>query len=87
MKRTVLLAIMATLGATSSAFSAEEQSLGIWEMSRVFWYRQHPDQTTAELKRCTEERKGDAECGAAMQACGDLLKGDRQATCQSPMAH
>ena len=87
MKRTVLLMILTTLGTTSVAFSAEERSLGNWDMSRVVWYRQHPDLTTAELKQCTEKHKGDSECGAAMQACGDLLKEDRQATCQTPIAH
>jgi hypothetical protein len=84
-KRIVLLMILTVIGATSSAYGAE-QSLGNWDMSRVVWYRQHPDQTTAKLKWCVEESKGDAECGAAMQACNDLLKDNPKATCQSPMA-
>ena len=86
MNRTMLLMILTAIGATSSAHSAE-QSLGNWDMSRVVCYRQHPDQTTAKLKWCVEKSKGDAECGAAMQACNDLLKDDPKVTCQSPMAH
>ena len=87
MKQAALWLTLAILGTSSSVFGAEEKSLGNWDMSRVVWYRQHPDQTTAELKLCTEKARGNAECGAAMQACGDLLKEDRQATCQTPMAH
>jgi hypothetical protein len=56
-------------------------------MSRVIWYRDHPDQTTEKLKWCVQHNQGDSECGAAMQACGDLLKDNPRATCQSPMAH
>jgi hypothetical protein len=59
----------------ASAYSAE-QSLGPWDMSRVLWYRNHPDETTARLKWCVQHNSGDSECGAAMQACNDILKTD-----------
>jgi hypothetical protein len=64
-----------------------EQSLGPWDMSRVLWYRSHPDETTARLKWCAEHNRGNSECGAAMHACNDILKTEPHGTCQSPMAH
>ena len=53
--------------------------------SRVIWYRENPEATTAKLRWCIEHQSGDKECGAAMQACGDILRSNPRATCQSPM--
>lgn len=56
------------------------------DTARVSWYRAHPDQTTAKLKWCVEHQSGEADCGAALQACSELLRTDPQASCQSPTA-
>ena len=80
-----LMLALCTITSVASAYGAE-QSLGPWDMSRVLWYRSHPDETTARLKWCAEHNRGDSECGAAMQACNDILKTDPHGTCQSPMA-
>jgi hypothetical protein len=82
----VVWLILITLGSITSAH-CEGKSQGPWDMSRVTWYRNHPDQTTEKLKWCIQHNQSDSECGAAMQACGELLKDNPQATCQSPMAH
>jgi hypothetical protein len=84
--RKVVWLILAAFGPITAGH-CEEKSLGNWDMSRVIWYRDHPDQTTERLKLCVEHNRGDSECGAAMQACNDLLKDDPQAACQSPMSH
>lgn len=44
------------------------------------------DQTTEKLKRCIEHNRGDSECGAAMQACNDLLKDNPRATWRTSKA-
>ena len=80
------LLILLTLGSITAGH-CEEKSLGNWDISQVIWYRDHPDQTTEKLKWCVEHNRGDPDCGAAMQACYDLLKENPRATCQSPTAH
>jgi hypothetical protein len=75
--------ILALFATPATAFSAEEKSEGPWDISRVTCYRAHPSETTAKLKWCVENSKGDAECGAAMQACGDLIRENPKAECQS----
>jgi hypothetical protein len=87
MKTTPSLMILALFATVATPAATEEKSQGPWDMSRVTWYRAHPSETTAKLKWCVENSKGDAECGAAMQACGDLLEDDPKAECQSPTAH
>ena len=82
----LLILTLSTFGSTTAGHW-EEKSLGNWDMSRVIWYRDHPDQTTEKLKWCVIHSRGDSECGAAAQACNDLLKKDPGAACQSPMAH
>jgi hypothetical protein len=79
--------IMLIVAVPFGVAKAAEESLGPWDMSRVVWYRSHPSETTGRLKWCAEHNRGDSECGAAMQACNDILEMDPQATCQSPMAH
>jgi hypothetical protein len=69
------LFILIGLGPITAAH-CQEKSLGPWQMARVVRYREHPDDTTAKLKWCVEHNSGDSECGAAMQACSDLLKGN-----------
>jgi hypothetical protein len=74
-------------GLVPAAVRAQERSEGPWDMSRVIWYRENPEATTAKLRWCVDHQSGDNDCGAAMQACGDILRGDLRATCQAPMTN
>lgn len=80
-----ILLLAAALVAPAIASHAAEQSDGPWSMDRVQWYQAHPDETKARLRECVIKSNSDDECGAALQACGDLVKQDPQAACQSPM--
>jgi hypothetical protein len=82
----VVLLVLFTLGSITAGH-CEEKSSGPWDISRVIWYRDHPDQTTEKLKWCAEHTRSDPDCGAAMQACYDLHQENPQAPCQSPTAH
>jgi hypothetical protein len=77
---------LALLRLIQTAAHAEEQSQGPWDMSHVIWYRENPEATTARLQWCVDHQSGDNDCGAAMQACGDILRVDPRATCHVPVA-
>jgi hypothetical protein len=85
MRWTIWLAL-AAFATNVSAYCAEE-NLGNWDMARVVWYREHPEQTKEKLRWCVEHHVGDAECGAAMQACNDLIDQNPSPmpACASPM--
>jgi hypothetical protein len=82
-----ILSAIVIIGIASDAYCAEK-SEGPWDTARVVWYRDHPDHTKEKLKWCVEHYSGDAECGAAMPACNDLLNKHPKSmpACDSPMS-
>jgi hypothetical protein len=81
-----LFLLVLTFAIPLAEAKAEDYAIGSTNVVRVLWYHSHPDATTAKLKWCVAHSRGDPDCEAATRACGDILRENPKATCQTAMA-